>query len=140
MIDACSAFKWVVVEIDSDKAIRLRDDLRDGICELIAPDIFPSELGSALLTAQRKARISNFAPPLFSILAEGVVIHDTTALLPSVARIVASNNSGMKFSLYDCLYVALAQREGCELGTADERLVRAFQKDYPFVTSLASLP
>ena len=32
VIDACTAFKWAVVEIDSDKALRIRDDLRQGAC------------------------------------------------------------------------------------------------------------
>jgi predicted nucleic acid-binding protein len=140
VVDACSAFKWVVVEVDSDKALRLRDEFRNGVCDLMALDIFPAEMGSSLLSAQKRGRISNFAPPLFGVLAESVQLHDTTALLPAVARIVASITSGMKFSLYDCLYVALAEREGCELVTADDRLVRVFQKDYPFVTSLSSLP
>ena len=43
-------------------------------------------------------------------------------------------------TIYDCLYVALAEREGCELISADERLVRALQGTFPFVRSLASMP
>lgn len=42
-------------------------------------------------------------------------------------------------SLDDALYVALAEREGCELITADDRLVRALQPSYPFVISLSTL-
>jgi predicted nucleic acid-binding protein len=36
--------------------------------------------------------------------------------------------------------VALAEREGCELLTADDRLVRTLQPTFPFTTALASLP
>jgi hypothetical protein len=32
VIDASSAFQWAVVEVDSDKALRIRDDLRRGAC------------------------------------------------------------------------------------------------------------
>lgn len=42
-------------------------------------------------------------------------------------------------SVYDCLYVALAEREGCELVTADDKLIKAVQPTLPFVVSLASL-
>ena len=32
--------------------------------------------------------------------------------------------SPARIGVYDCLYVALAEREGCELATADDRLLR----------------
>jgi predicted nucleic acid-binding protein len=46
----------------------------------------------------------------------------------------------VRIGVYDCLYVALAEREGCELVTADGRLVRNLQPRFLFVVSLASLP
>jgi predicted nucleic acid-binding protein len=39
-----------------------------------------------------------------------------------------------------CLYVALAERERCELVTADDKLVRNLQPTFPFVRPLAALP
>ena len=50
------AFNWVVPEVDSDKALRLRDGFRNDIHELLAPDIFPIELGHALTKAERRYR------------------------------------------------------------------------------------
>ena len=44
VLDSCVAFKWVVPEQDSDKALRLSDDLHTGTVELIAPDVFPVEI------------------------------------------------------------------------------------------------
>jgi predicted nucleic acid-binding protein len=49
-------------------------------------------------------------------------------------------SSQMRVGIFDCLYVALAEREGCELVTADSRLVNALHKQYPFVVELAALP
>ena len=43
-------------------------------------------------------------------------------------------------SVARCLYIALAEREHCELVTADDKLVRNLQPHFPFVVSLASLP
>jgi predicted nucleic acid-binding protein len=41
---------------------------------------------------------------------------------------------------YDCLYVGLAEREGCELLTADDWLVRALHPTFPFIAALAAMP
>ena len=49
-------------------------------------------------------------------------------------------SSQTRSAFYDCLYVALAEREGCELVTADDKLVRNLQASFPFIKSLASLP
>ena len=46
--------------------------------------------------------------------------------------------SGSMTSVYDCLYVALAEREGCGLLTAEDRLARSLPS-HPIVT-LAALP
>ena len=43
-------------------------------------------------------------------------------------------------TVYDCLYIVLAEREGCELATADDKVVKAVQATLPFVISLSSLP
>jgi predicted nucleic acid-binding protein len=58
VIDSSVAFKWVVPEIDSSKAILLRDDFRNSIHELLAPDVFPLEVLHALTKAERQKRIN----------------------------------------------------------------------------------
>lgn len=40
---------------------------------------------------------------------------------------------------YDCLCVALAEREGCEPVTGDDRLVQNLQAQFPFIVPLAAL-
>jgi predicted nucleic acid-binding protein len=49
-------------------------------------------------------------------------------------------SSQTRHGFYDCLYVALAEREGCELVTADQRLINNLGPAFPFIKSLASLP
>ena len=41
VLNSSVGFKWVVPEVDSDKALRLRDDFRSGVHELRAPDSLP---------------------------------------------------------------------------------------------------
>jgi predicted nucleic acid-binding protein len=45
-----------------------------------------------------------------------------------------------RHNVYDCLYVALAEREGCELLTADDKMIGNLRAAFPFITPLASLP
>jgi len=47
VLDSSVGFKWVVPELHSDKALRLRDDYRNGAVELVAPDIFLVEVAHA---------------------------------------------------------------------------------------------
>jgi hypothetical protein len=55
----------------------------------------------------------------------------------SARRIIASQ---ARIGLHDCLYVALAEREGCQLVTADDRLVRTLQPTFPFIKAFTSVP
>jgi predicted nucleic acid-binding protein len=70
------------------------------------------------------------------------VLHTLPALhpyLPLLPRAFALA-SRARIGVYDGLYVALAEREGCELLAADDRLIRALQPTCPFLRSLASSP
>jgi predicted nucleic acid-binding protein len=142
VIDASTAFQWEIPEPDSLKAIQLREDYRNGIHELMSPDIFPAEVGNALIVAERKGRIvaSQFAGRLSAILGSCPDLHDSRSLVPRACIIIASVTTGFRLSFYDALYVALAQREGCDLISGDGKLVRNLQTIYPFIKSLASLP
>jgi predicted nucleic acid-binding protein len=139
VIDASVAFQWVVAESYTAKAVRLRDDFRKAVHELLAPDIFPTEIGNALLVAERRGRISagQGATFLVDILNTLPAIHPALPdLLPRAYTVAAATGA----SVYDSLYIALAEREGCRFVTADDRLVRNVQPHFPFVVSLASLP
>src|SRR5438094_7124298 len=102
VIDSSVAFKWVVPETDSDKALRLRDDFRNGLVELIAPDIFLIEITHAITRAERQKRITPAQGAL--ALADVMNIHPQLfahiPLLPRAYEI----SSQMYIGVYDCLY------------------------------------
>ncbi len=54
VLDASVAIKWVIVEPDSNKATRLREDCRNAIHELIAPESFTIECAYSLTKKQRQ--------------------------------------------------------------------------------------
>jgi predicted nucleic acid-binding protein len=131
-------FKWSVVEPLTDKARRLRDDFRNGLVDLLAPDVFPIEFGHALTRAERQGRIavSEAGRLLADVLTTLPDLHPSLPLLLRACEI----SSQMRLGIYDCLYVALAERENCDFVTADDRLIRVLQGQFPFIVALASLP
>ena len=138
VLDSSVAFKWVVMEPWSDKARKLRDEFRQGLHEFHAPDIFPVEVAHSLTRAERQGRISprQAGISLADVLLTCPNLH---VYMPLLSRAV-SISSQARIGVYDCLYVVLAQREGCEFLTADDRLIRTLQPSYPFITALSSLP
>ena len=44
VLDSSVAIKWVLPEADTPKAVRLRNEFREGLHDLIAPDVFPIEV------------------------------------------------------------------------------------------------
>jgi predicted nucleic acid-binding protein len=137
-LDSSVGFKWVVPEIHSDKALRLRDDFRNGLVELLAPDVFPVEIGHALTRAERQGRIPIGAAVtlLADVLSTPPTFHPSLPLLLRACKI----SSPIRVGIYDCLYVALAEQEKCEFITADDKLVKNLQPHFPFIVPLSSLP
>ena len=78
---------------------------------------------------------------MISVGMAGVLVSIMPRLTHSYLSLAAGAcpSSSVRIGVYDCLYVALAEREQCELITADDRLVRSMQPLFPFVVSLASL-
>ena len=56
VIDCSTALKWEVNELDSTKALRIRDECKRGIRELLVPDIFPIEVANALYASELRER------------------------------------------------------------------------------------
>ncbi len=138
VLDSSVAFKWLVPEADTPKALRLLDDFDNGIHDLIAPDILPVEAVHALTRAERQGRIT---PAEGAVLIKDLFkhlppLHPYLPLLPRAYEI----SSKMRIGVYDCLYVALAERENCELVTADDKLIKNLQGAFPFIVALASMP
>lgn len=138
VLDANIAFKWVVSEDRSDRAIEIRDRIQQGIDEAIAPDVFPLEVAHALTRAERQGRIPQGQswPLWLSVMSSCPKLHVSISLTPRAYAISSQERIG----IYDGVYVALAEKENCELRTADDRLVQRLQTKFPFVVSLTPTP
>lgn len=140
VIDCSTAFKWFVAEVDTPKALNLRSDFDKVLCKLLAPDLFPIEIANSLLMAEqgKNPRIASGEAAIYlsDVLKSLPTIFDAVPLLPRAQEIAKLHRR----SVYDCLYVALAEQEQCEFVSADSKLVNAVQSAFPFVIHLASMP
>jgi predicted nucleic acid-binding protein len=138
VIDSSVAFKWVVPEQNTDKALLLRDDFRNGLIELLAPDVFAVEIAHGLTRAERQGRIAVSEAATFwtDAMKTAPLLFASLPLMPRAIEI----SSQMRVGVYDCLYVALAEKENCDFVSADGRLVKMLQPHFPFIVELAALP
>ena len=137
VLDSCVALKWALAEADSPQALELRAQFEQQLHALLSPDIFLAECSHALLKAERKGVIKkgDAALLLGDILSTPPDMH---GYIPLMARAVEIA-SDMRCGFYDCLYVALAERENCELVTTDLKMIANLQKFFPFIVPLSSL-
>jgi predicted nucleic acid-binding protein len=137
VLDSSVAVKWELPEAGSDRALRLRDGTRLGTHELAAPDVFPAECVHAITRAERQGRVTPAEgdQAVAAILSELPALHPSVALPPRAYAIA----SAARIGVYDCLYVALAEREGCELVTAVAKLLTNLKARVPFITDLVML-
>jgi predicted nucleic acid-binding protein len=138
VLDASVAICWVIPRPLTPKAIRLRDEYQRQIHELLAPAVFIDEVAGALTKAERQKDIAvGQAAPLYAKVVNSPPV--LIAHAPLIARAI-DISSRTRSGYYDCLYVALAEREGCPLITADQKSVNNLAPHFPFIVSLATRP
>ena len=122
VLDASVAVRWVVDDEGSDEAAALLE--RD--VAWIAPRLLLTEAASAL---RRKVVDKVLAPAaagqaldaLLQAVADGIVrLIDDERVIASALLLAVS----LQHTVPDCLYLALAEREGAGIATADDRLAR----------------
>lgn len=138
VLDVSVAICWVIPRPLSPKAGRLRAEFQRQIHELLAPIVFIDEVASALTKAERQKDIAvGQAIPLYAKVMNShpiLIVH-----APLITRAIEiSSRTGSAY--YDCLYVALAESEGCQLVTADQRSINNLVPHFPFIVPLMTLP
>ena len=118
VLDASVAVKWYVHERHCEPALELLD--REDVL-FVAPDIFLPKVVNALLRQQRAAKFDG------ELLDRA--LDDLTLTCPElvgsknlIAHAAALSRS-IAHPIYDCLYLALAERWDTVLVTADEEFI-----------------
>lgn len=137
-LDSSVALKWVLPEPDSGKAIRLRDEHNAGVHDLVAPDLFTAEIANGLAAAERQGRIKAGEAAIFFL----DILRNAPAIVPTPPLLIRAIEISLQTrqAVYDCVYIALAEREGCEFVSADDQLIRKLRPFFPFLVRLADVP
>jgi|SRR5687767_10727995 len=122
VLDASVAVRWIVEEHGSVEAA----ELLERELTWIAPRLLLTEVASAL---RRKVADDALAAEAASQSLDGLLqaITDGVIRLVDDERIIAQAlllAVSLQHKVPDCMYLALAEREGASLATADERLTR----------------
>jgi len=122
VLDASVAAKWLLAEEDSDKADGLFQAWTVGRIELLAPEILPAEVSSALW----KRVMRGFLPPSEALRLQNEFGDLRIPLHPIAGLVDAAFHLALRFrhSVYDGLYLALARQAAADLVTADEKLFK----------------
>lgn len=120
VIDASVVFKWFSNEEDSDKALILKDKHISKEIALIIPELLFLEISNALkYKKDNLKKIQKANEDLWNLQFE---IKKLDKQIINLAIEIAIKNN---FTIYDSLYIALAQIHETELITADKELVKA---------------
>src|SRR3990170_3236196 len=132
VVDASIAVKWFVPEQDSEEALTLRDQHIKGRLTLFAPALIIYEVANALRYRSdiTKADLEHNIEALFQL--------DMTLITPSSKSTAKATLTARRLGItvYDAVYVELAEDIGCKLVTADDEL-NSKAKDTHLVTRLS---
>jgi predicted nucleic acid-binding protein len=132
VVDACVAVKWFLKEEYDQEAGQILNDFADGKIELIAPDIIVSEVGNVLWkrsTIRPSITTTEASVSYRDFLGLGINVHPCTTLASAAMRIAVAERR----SVYDAMYMALAEQMACDLITADEKLYSAVGKKFSWL-------
>ncbi len=120
VLDASVIVKWFCDEVQSDIALKLRDDFFSDIYRIIVPDLLFYEVINAV-------KFSN----VFSKEEKISVVHDLYLIgidfeYPDKEIMASALNIAMDYNatIYDSVYLAIARKHRCNYITADSDFAR----------------
>jgi predicted nucleic acid-binding protein len=132
VVDASLALAWVIQERFTSAAITLLSGWDQQATGRIAPALFASECASVLLKHTRRGTVTRAgAQRALGDLLTAVALEARDGELAGRALEIADLIGAGR--AYDSLYIALAEHEGCELWTGDERLLNAAMPHFAFI-------
>ncbi len=118
VVDASIALKWFLIdEPYSDESIKLLN----GNIALIAPDLVLIEVSNAAWKSVRQGRFTERNARMITEKLQSLF----SRLIPTSELIKEAVNISfaLDHSIYDCLYLALAEQKSTKVLTTDQRLI-----------------
>jgi predicted nucleic acid-binding protein len=134
VVDSTVVVKWFFPEPSRPEALRLLRLYQQQKIELIAPVLLISEVANVFSKRVRRglttATLAKDAYQLLMINAP-LLVDDRFVMDQAMTLSLGSGQA-----VYDCLYLALALRRGCDLITADLKFHAAVNNRFPSVLHL----
>ncbi|MDP2411928.1 MAG: type II toxin-antitoxin system VapC family toxin [Pseudolabrys sp.] len=121
VVDASVAVQWALNEAGTTRALALREEEN-----LIAPSLIATEIGNALWKAVRRGAVAR--TEALDTMAAILIPFDALVPVEDLRHRALDIAIDLDHPIYDCFYLALAERERCPLVTADKRLLAAGKK------------
>ena len=122
VVDASVAVKWILPEPGSSAAAALREQDPD----LTAPSLVAAEIGNALWKAVQRGGVTR-TEALEGFDAALIWLQSLIPMEELRARALTLAIE-LRHPIYDCFYLALAERENAPLVTADAAMLAAARK------------
>ena len=132
VLDASVALKWQFGDEESaDPAMALMEDFIEGRIELISPTLFSYEIISGIQVAINRKRIEeeDGYRAIGYLNSLGIELRSFDGLAEPTFRLARKYN----LSPYDCAYLALADKEGCDFYTGDRKFYQAVKPHFRWV-------
>src|ERR1035438_266366 len=120
VVDSSVVVKWFLPEPSRQEALRLLRLDRDDKIRLIAPVLLMSEVANVLSKrVRRRLATDSMAMDAYRLLKinSPLLVDDRTVMDEAMTLALGSGQA-----VYDCVYLALALRRGCDLITPDLKL------------------
>lgn len=118
ILDTSVIIKWFLPELLSEKALYYRRQHLDGEITIISPHLLAFEVTNVLCTksgVKEEAVLSAIEAFYFTKVYE-------YPFTEKLAAKTAQYSKEYKISVYDAVYITLAQSRNCQFVTADEKL------------------
>jgi predicted nucleic acid-binding protein len=134
VVDASVVVKWLLPEDGHAEAVRIQERFQDEEIDLIAPYLVIAEVANVLWKRERRGDLdSRAARRCFQeLLRNCPILMDSAPVSAAALALALAHNR----SVYDCLYLAWALEQRCDLVTADERFLNVVGAAFPCVRFL----
>jgi predicted nucleic acid-binding protein len=128
VIDAGVVVKWFIPEVESALAHQLLARYLQGVDTPVAPDLLISECANVFWRRCRQGDITSAeaTESVADLVTLNIPLVLATSLVQSALQLALQHQR----TVYDALYLALAQERNCSLMTADERFFNALSPQF----------
>lgn len=126
ILDASVALKWRLDDEEHvQKAQKILEDFSEGKINLVVPELFFIEVANGLKVAVKRGRIGEDRAREFVelLLKLELCTIETADILLNALDIAFRYDR----AVYDCIYLAAAEKLGCEIYTGDKKLYNALK-------------